>query len=42
MAVPKRASILVIGDEILNGKVQDTNTHVLAGCLFDVCALVLS
>ena len=30
-----RVAACIIGDEILNGKVQDANTYMLAGALFD-------
>ena len=33
---PKRAAACVIGDELLNGKVQDSNTVTLARALFNV------
>jgi hypothetical protein len=40
--VAKRAAACVIGDELLNGKVLDTNTHELAKVLFQAWARVHS
>ncbi len=35
-AAPARAAILIIGDEILSGRTQDTNTHYIASYLAQI------